>query len=302
MNTFLRIIKFAFQNFFRNIWLSVATVSIILLAVLSVNFLISMNFLVNASLAIVKDKIDVAVYFKKDVSEDKILSVKGELESLESVKDVRYVSRSAALEEFRKRNANRPEALGALDALKENPFLASLVVKAFRPEDYATILQLFDGASLKDLIAEKDFSDYQSLINRIASVSRIIGQVGLGATGVFLFLALMIIFNTIRISIYSHKEEIGIMRLVGASNRFIRWPFLFEGMIYSMIAVALSAGIVFGAATFLDPYLSRFFEGSASLLAFFKQSPIQIFGFQFVGLSLLNMITSGIAMKRYLRV
>jgi cell division transport system permease protein len=117
-----------------------------------------------------------------------------------------------------------------------------------------------------------------------------------------MFLSLLIIVNAVRISIYTHREEIRIMRLVGASNRFIRWPFFLEGVLYSLIAVLISLGLVMPALHFFDPYLAQFFQNMIPLQSYFSRALVPIFGGQFLALSLLNIIAAWLAMGRYLKV
>ncbi len=302
MYTLLRILKFVFHNFFRNFWLTTATVSIIVITLLLVNVLLGIRFLVDASVKAVERKVELSIYFKREVPEDKILNLKTKLEQDIGVEKVEYVSRSAALEEFQQQNQGNPATLKVLDTLRENPLPASLVVKMGRVEDYARLIASLDDPSISELIAEKDYADYQALLDRMFSISNFVEKAGMGVTAVFIFLSLLIIFNAIRISIYTHREEIRIMRLVGASNRFIRWPYFIEVLLYSVIAVAVSLGMMFLLLHFIEPHLMTYFEGAVSVRSYFVKDALLIFGTQFLGLALLNMLAAALAMRTYLKV
>lgn len=298
-----RIVKFALQNFWRNIWLSVITVTILVLTLFIVNILLILNVVGETAVRAVESKIDVSVAFVPDASEDIILSARGYLLSLPQVKDVEYRTAEEVLIEFRQANANRPDVLASLDEVGSNPFGGELVIKAHNPEDFAFILEALESPEYSPYIESKDFRDHEVIIARInQTIDRIrIGGIVLGS--VFVFITVLIVFNTIRVAIYTHREEIGIMRLVGASSLFVRTPFLFEAILYTLLAVVISIAILYPLIGVLEPLLDQFFESTPThLLAFFNENFLLIFGTQFVAFAILNMISTVFAMRKYLRV
>ena len=298
-----RSIVFAFQSFFRNIWLSVATIFIVFLALLSVNFLIGIQAVSESAVNLVKDKIDVSVYFKQSVRDDKINEVKSHLEVLPQVKEVVYFSPDQNLASFKDRHSADQSIQESLSELDSNPLGATLVVTAKELADYPTVLKAIDDPSYSDLIEKKNFNDNQTVITKINSITETIRKVGLIISLLFVIISALIIYNTIRIAIFTHQNEIGIMKLVGASNWFIRLPFVFESMISGLLACALSIGAVYLALYFIQPNLASFFGGASfDVAGYFNRNMIIIFGSQFLGIVIVNIIASTVALNKYLKV
>ena len=304
MTTILRIIKFAFQNFWRNFWLSLVTVSMMVVTLLTVNMLIVMTLVGQRAVAYVQDKVEVSMYFHADVPIERVQSAADFLRSLSQVRDVSIITPEEALKRFEARHANDPTVLKSLDEVGGNPFGPTLVVKANDPSDFPFILAALDRPQFKDDIRDKDYADYQSVIENIQSKiaqARLFGGVLAVA---FLVISMLIVFNTIRIGIVIHREEIGIMKLVGASSGFVRAPFLVEAVLCSLIATLIAAAVTVPMVAALDPALGAFFDGASTinLLGFYKQYGFVLFGLEFVVLSLVGMVATGFAMRKYLKV
>ncbi len=299
----LRVLKFSSQDFWRNFWLSMATIAVLVLTLVSINFLIVLNLLTETAVAQVQDKIDVSIYFKQGVAESDIGNVKSYLLSLPQVKDVQYVSPEQALADFQKTHANSAVIQESLQEVGENPLGATLIVKADNPADYPEILKVFDGPQYDSIIQEKNFEDHEAVIQKIDSISEKAKTTGFGVAGLFAVIAVLIGFNTVRMTIYTHREEIGVMKLVGAANWFVRAPYVASGVFYGIFAVLFAVLITYPAIGFAEPYLAGFFGGSEfNLLGYFSQNFLQVFGWQFVGVVLLNFVTSSLAVGRYLKV
>ncbi|MFA6410579.1 MAG: permease-like cell division protein FtsX [Candidatus Buchananbacteria bacterium] len=298
-----RITIFAWQSFWRNFWLSLVTITIIILTFISVNFLIIINISTDAAINIVKDKVDVSVYFKPEVAEPQVNEVKTYLSSLTQVKEIGYVSQQEALENFRQTHRNDSDIIESLAELKDNPIGATLQIKAKNIESYPEIMQVLDNSKYNDLILDKNFEDHKVYIEKIQSLSANIRKVGLILSGTFFLIALLIVFNTIRVAIYTHRHEIGVMKLVGATNWFIRAPFLVEAVFYGIIACVASIVIVYPILNFIQPYLNNFFlSQDFNVISYFNQNFFKIFGLELLVVILLNIISSSIAIRRYLRV
>lgn len=302
--SFYRIFKFAGQGFWRNFWLSVVTISIIVLAFMSINFLIILNFITDAAVKSVQGKIDISVYFNNEVVEEKILEVKNFLISLAQVKEVTYISQDEALKKFRLRHKNDISILQSLEELDKNPLSAALIIKAKSVSDYPEIMTILDNSKYgKELTLDKNFENHKIFISQIDVISKKVNTMGIAITAIFIAIAVLIVFNTIRVTIYTHREEIAIMKLVGANNVFVATPFVIEGIIYAICAGAISITIIYPILNFIQPYLANFFgEMEIDLLKYFNENALMIFGFEMAGVSILNVISSGIAIRRYLKV
>lgn len=302
--SFYRIFKFAGQGFWRNFWLSIVTISIIILTFISINFIIILNFVTNKTIETVQDKVDVSIYFGTETNENKILEVRNFLESLGQVKEITYIPREEALDKFRLRHKSDSSILKVLEELDKNPLSAVVVVKAKNVSDYPEIISILDNSQYsKELILDKNFEDHQKFIKQIDSISKKINTTVILMAAIFTVIAMLIVFNTIRVAIYTHREEIAIMKLVGANNSFVIFPFIIEGVIYAIFSCLISIAIIYPFLNLIQPHLIKFFGGmEINLVKHFKENFLMIFGPQLLGIIILNTISSGIAVRKYLKV
>jgi len=299
---FYRIIKFAFQNFWRNFWLSLITVSMLILTLLTVNVLVILNVVTTTAIESVEDKIDVSVYFDPETSTEIVQGAQGYLQALPQVVDAQLITPEEALTRFKDRHAEDPEILKSLEEVDGNPFGASLIVKAQSPQDFDFILEALDNPQFRDYIEKSEFDDYEAIIQSINRATDRVRLFGFALSGIFLLIAVLIVFNSIRVAIFIHKEEISIMRLVGASSWFIRAPFWVEVILFSLLATAVSMVITYPVLGVLEPQFNSFFYPiETGLLDYYNTNFLMLFGVQFLGLSLINIIASSVAMRRYLK-
>ena len=274
----------------------------LILAMLSMNLLYVVNLVADKAIAVVEEKIEVSVYFKPETPQDHAVSAQNFLRGLVQVRDVNLVTAEESLNQFKLRHATDERVLASLSAIDTNPFGPSLVIKAHKASDFPAILEALDHPQFRDEIREKDFSDYHDIIERIRHATDRIRSFGIGLSVVFLFIAVLIVFNTIRIGIFIHREEIGIMKLVGASSAFVRVPYLLESIFYSLIATGVVMAILLPLTAVLDPKLTQYLGTSVGLLDEYQTRWYQIFGLQFAALALLNLFSTGLAIRKYLRV
>ncbi len=299
----LRAIKFAFQKFGRNFWLSIITVSMLVFTLLTINILIVLQQVTTKAITFAEDRIEVSVYFYPNSTIEQVSDAAVYLQGLPQVRDVAVITSDEALERFKLRHASDEVILASLSEVDGNPFGATLVVKAHSADDFPFILDALDNPKFRDDIREKDFSSYESIIDRIRSTTDRIQLFGIALSGIFLLIAILIVFNTVRIGIFIHREEIGIMKLVGASNAFVRAPFLIECILYSLLAVTITALIVFPSVATMDPKFSLFFNGeTGGVLTYFSKNWYWIFGIQFIVMTIINMLATMVAMRKYLKV
>lgn len=253
--TLKRIIKAGYLSFRRNGWLSMATIMVMIMVLFVLGNLIFLGALANSVLLSLESKIDITVYFASDAPEENILAVKNELEGLPDVKEVTYISRDVAFESFREKHKENALITDALTELGENPLVASLNIKARDAANYALISNFLVEKNYP-IIDKVNYFENKQVIERL---SAILGTVrGSGALlAVFLGLvAIIVAFNTIRLAIYTMREEISIMRLVGATAWFIRGPFLVGGVIYGTVSAAITTFSFFPLSWLISPKLA----------------------------------------------
>lgn len=297
---FSRIIHYGLKNFWRNGWLSTTTVVVMVLALTVVVGLVMFNFVTAQAIQSIQDKIDISVYFKKSISEDDILSVKGALEKLSEVKKVDYVSSDQALEIFKKNHEEDDTIVQAIDELNDNPLEASLNIKAHRPDQYATIAQYLSSPNLTPFIDNVSYSKNQVVINRLGSIINNVNRGGLALTIFMAIIAGLVVFNTIRLAIYSNRDEIGIMRAVGASNSMVRGPFMVEGIISGILAAISSLLLALPIVYLASPYVKALVP-DLNIFQYFYSSFFSLFVYQVIFGALIGSFSSFIAVRRYLR-
>lgn len=300
--SFLRILKFSLQDISRNVWLSVVTVTILILAMLSINTLILLQAISDNAVVAIKEKIDLSLYLKPDAPESEILELKTKINSMEKVRAIKYVSKQEALNFFRNKNQNNPEILQAILELGKNPLSPSLVII---PKNVDFIPDLIEELRAIDsnIIESRDFSDNRVLLEKINTITNRISDVGFFIILVFIITSLLVVYNSIKVAVYTQKREIEIMRLVGASNAFIYLPFLFSAVIYTFVAVLVMISVSFPLLGVLQPYLEMFFvDYNINVISFFVDNVWAIFGWQFVGISVVNVLASYLAVNKYAKV
>ncbi len=300
LTTLVRVIRYGVKNFLRNGSLSAATVAVMLLALSFFLGLIIFRFITITTLDAIKDKIDISVYFKLSAPEDEILRIKRSLEGLEQVKGIVYVSRDDALATFKQKHQN-DAAAQALDELSDNPFLPSLNVKANDPSEYSNIASYLENESFNSVIAKVTFAQNQIVIERLTNIIETANRSGLALTFVFSIIAILVAFNTIWLAMYSNREEIGIMRLVGASNPYIRGPYIVEGIIYGIVAALLSIVIAVPIVLIAGPWAEKI-TADVSLETYFFTNIFKLVFYQLLFGVVLGGLSSFIAIRRYLKV
>ncbi|MFH1162319.1 MAG: permease-like cell division protein FtsX [Candidatus Jorgensenbacteria bacterium] len=299
--TLSRIIKFGWQGFLRNGWLSASTIIIMILAAVMFEGLILFNVAGQGAVGSIQEKIDISVYFKADVPEDTILNMKRSLENLSEVKNVEYVSREQALENFKQRHAGEETITQTLAELDVNPLLASLNIKAKDPHEYATIAGYLDNQNLTEMVEKVTYAQNQVVIDRLVGLIDTMRKGGITLTIFLAFVAVVVTFNTIRLAIFSASEQISIMRLVGANNSFIRGPYVVEGVIYGAISALVSFLVLIPLTSFLSPHLMSFIP-ELDLMGYFTSHAIVLFIYQLLFCVILGILSGIIATRRYLHI
>ncbi len=301
LTTLSRLIKYGTQIFWRQRLLSIATMVVILLALLVFEGLIISGVVASTAINSIQDKIDISIYFKSNASEDEMLRVKGSLERMIEVSAVEYVSRDKALEMFRQRHRGDETISRAVEALKENPLSASLNIKAKDPSKYSVIANYLNNNVPAPLVENITYNQNQVVIDRLASIIQVSRQAGLLAALFLTIVAILVAFNTILLGIYSNRDEISIMRLVGASNIYVRGPFVVMGVIYGVITAVISIVLAIPVIWFASPYVKLFIP-AMDLREYFAVHFFLLFSYQLLFGVGIGVISSFIAIRRYLKI
>ncbi len=299
--SFKRIIKAGIKSFWRNGWLSAATISVMVLTLVVISTLLMLNVVASAVLTNLQDKIDVSVYFKLEANEEDILVVKSQLEKLNEVEKVEYVSRGQALNDFREKHKDNAYLIQSLQELGENPLEASLNIKAQTSSNYETINQFLEGISYNSIIDKVDYRQNKEIIDKLSYIIANIKMVGLSLSGALVLIVVLVTFNAIRLAIYSARDEIKIMKLVGANNWFIRGPFIVEGVLYGIISSLITLIILYLIFWLVSPSLSGFLP-IGDIFSYF-QANLWAFVLVLSGVGVvLGMLSSFFAIRKYLKV
>ncbi len=297
-----RIVSYAWKNFARNAWIALTTIFVLVLSLLSVNVLVGVNALLERAVSTLEDRVDISVYFKSGTPEAVLQQTQFFMAGLPQVKATTLLTPDEALSDFKKRHENDPKILDALNELDQNPLGASLVIKAKRTDDYPFLLEALKNPQFDFSIESKTYDDHAEAIKRVRDLgasARVFGAILIAIFGLF---SVLIVFNTVRVAIYTQREEIGIMRLVGASGSFVRLPFVLEGIFIALLASLIAAVIIAGAVTFIEPRLMSFFDGAdPGLRAYFIGNLSSILTAELGSLFALVAVSSWAAVGKYLK-
>ncbi len=301
MISFFRMIKFALQDLIRNLSLSFMTVVVLVLMLLSINTLIILKFLTNEATSAIKEQIDVSVFFVQDVTDEQVQEVHRYLSSINEVTDIRLSSREQVFEDFKREYKDNPEILESLDELSGNPLGPTMIVKTRDPKSYEKVITLLGVPEYEDIVVAKTFTDTEKAIEKIDQITKQVEKFSLILSVIFGVIAFLIIFNTVRVAIYIHRIEISIKKLVGATNWFIRGPYIIEALIFSIVSMIITFFIIMYISGFIDIHIQLVF-GRINLLTNYLQSNIiLVFGTQFIAVVGFTTLSSIMAMSKHLR-
>lgn len=306
MISLFRVIKFAFQGFFRNFWLSVVTITMMLMAIFSVTLMMGLDYFKENAIKGVKEKVDILVDIRPNVERDTLETMVDEIEELDQISQINIITPDENKELFKENNAGSDISL-VLDIFDEdeNPFTYSLTIKARELTDYKIIKEFIEQDKYAAIVDTSTFRDHQIFVDRINNISELINKYSLYIVIAFILISIIVIFNTIRISIYTRKDEISIMKLVGANNWFIRMPFILESILYALSAVGISILVFYPLIDHvIQPSLNNYFQDNQvmNLSLYFRDNFVRIFVMQFVVISLINISSTMFAIRKYLSV
>ncbi|MFA6099475.1 MAG: permease-like cell division protein FtsX [Patescibacteria group bacterium] len=298
----VRIVSFAWKNFTRNLWIGLATVLVLVLSLLSVNVLLGVNAVSEAALHRLEEKIDISVYFVPNTPQVILDTARTYMASLPQTQAVDVMTSEQALNDFKERHKADPKILAALSELDQNPLGASLIIKAKATSDYPFLVEALQNPQFANFVESKTYDDNAVAIERVQKIGESVRYFGIILIAIFAVFSLLIVYNSIRIAIYTQREELGIMRLVGASTAFVRLPLILSGVLQALLALAVTIGIVVLAIAFFEPRLRTLFDGGDSgLQTYFTTYGWQIFSIQASAIVVLVVLSSWAAAGKYLK-
>jgi cell division transport system permease protein len=299
-----RIVRAGFVGFWRNAYVSLASVFVLTVALFVIGATMFLDQLLTTSLQTIQSKVDINVYFVPDAPEEEIERIKTAVEALPEVEQVTFTSREEALEQYRNRNQGNEIALQALEELNENPLGATIAIQAKETSQYEEVARyLEEQKALEDVntpvIDVINYARNKDSIDTLTNIINAVERTSFFVMVILLLAATLITFNTIRLAIYTSREEIAIMRLVGASNMFIRGPFMLQGVMYGLFAGLLTLALFYPILLWIGPETAAFFE--INLFDYYMENFKTIFGV-IVGIGVgLGLVSSTLAVARYLR-
>ena len=251
-----RVIKSGLTHFFRNIWVSIAATSMVAITLFIISTIIILYTLAVLSINNSTDKVGVVTaYFNDKVTNEEMADVKEQVELLPNVREVQFISHEEAEKRFREIHKNEPTWIQSLSEF-DKPVPASLTIRAVDLSDYGDIYTTLNSERYS--IYFQKISDTQAVIDKLQRIIDFITKFGILLAGIFMLVTIMVTFNTIRLTIYNRREEVEIMRPVGATNWYIRWPFIIEGIMYALFATVTTSLIVFGLLYLLSSRIENF--------------------------------------------
>ncbi|HSW74265.1 MAG TPA: permease-like cell division protein FtsX [Candidatus Saccharimonadales bacterium] len=245
--TFGRIIKTGLTNFLRNAWLAAAAMAVMTVTLTIVLFSVVTSATFNNTIQQINAKINVSIYLADSTTLDQANVMMQQLRTLPEVKQVSYISKDQALAIFTAGNSTNLALQQAINQTG-NPLPASLKVMPQDPSHIASIEKFIKdpkNVALEDPQNPSSYhGDQKAAVDKIAHATNVMRQAGVVAVAVFAIISMLIIFNTIQMAIFNRRDELTIMRLLGASTSFIRGPFVVESIMYGVISAFISVAII----------------------------------------------------------
>ncbi len=310
MITFFRIIKGGFLNFVRNGVLSFASTTIMVLTLLSLSVFYIASITINTGIDYIQSKIDISAFFDYEAEQAIIFELQNELASLPEVETVKFVSQDEALERFKEQKKDQKELIESIESLDENPLQASIEIKMVNPDFIGNVADVLEKDEYEGIIATKEngdkkisYKENKAVIDKLLSATRLIKNIGIVAITAFGAISFIIIFNTIRIAIFSQKNDIEVMKLVGATNWYIRGPFILEGALYGIIATIITMVSLAAILYYTAPNLNNAFTDIGLDISALLYNNVWLFLVAQLSLGIfIGVLSSWLSMRRYLKV
>lgn len=300
-----RIFKSGFVSFWRNGFVSLSSLLVMTITLLIIGGVVFSGAFFDYTLKQIKNKVDINVYFVIGADESNILSMQNALKGLPEVDKVIYTTSAEALQNFRDKHKNDTLTLQALDLLDENPLGASLNIKAKDPSQYAGIAEYLKSPDVlskdgKTIIDKVNYEQNKVVIDKLNTIINSSQRIAFWFTLLFILISIIITFNTIRLAIFISKDEISVMRLVGASSKYVKGPFVVSGVLCGAIASAIALMIFALGSFWLLRFTDTYFAGF-SFLGYFSANFLQILFIVLGSGIVLGAVSSYLAVVKYLK-
>lgn len=301
-----RILKTAMVSLWRNRLLSLAATLIMVMTLFTISFFASVLFVTNKTAAYLQDKADISVYFNEDVTKDQIFSLMNTLLARPDIDAVDYISKEKALERWKEWQGKKytDSENGLQDVINEtsNPLPRSLDVKADKPEYLDNINSFLNSDEIKPIVRHVSYEQNKIVIDKLIKMTDFLKNVGWSLSVLFLLISILIIYNTIRLTIYARSDEIEIMKLVGASDWYVQGPFFIEGTMYGLLSSVISSFILYAAIKYSLPGIETYLGAAGAESIFSGINLGAIIGIQVAVGLILGTLCSGFAVRKYLKV
>ncbi len=301
MTTVKRIIIFAWKHLWRNAWLSFITITVMTISVMAINIIITADYLKRSAINYYGDKLVISVALRQNIEPAEVDRLVGDLKAQSTISSVGVLTPEENKEKVSKAF---PKIKDVFSVLPTNPLSYRINIQPKEIGDSETIINYLQADGRKELLGQTpelednrtaavDFEKKTNLFNLVTSIIALL----------FLIFALLIVYNTVRISLYTQRDEVGIMKLVGATNWFIRAPFFIESFVSTVVSVLLAGLLFYATLQILTPFMAEWIgEPTANLLNYFRNNMLLIGMMEFLGILLVQMVCVLLALRRYLRV
>lgn len=296
-----RITKLGVINFWRNGWLSLVNTIILAMTLIVICIFVIFNLVIDSTTQNIKEKINVSVYLNDEASVEQINQLIDNMKKRLDVRDVEYVSKEEALARWRQLQItqNIKEQISE----EENPLPRSIEVKANNPESLDSIVESLNAESNQSLIRSISYQQNRDIIQRLISITKFSQRVGLVVSLVFVIISILVILNTVRLTVFTRKSEIEIMKIVGAKNSFIDFPFIVESTFIALFAATLATLLLWLGMHYITEATSRYLgDVSLNLESYFYSKIYLIFAAEFIMGSIISIGCTLVSIRRHLRV
>jgi cell division transport system permease protein len=299
-----RVTRYGLIGFIRNGFVSLSAILIMTITLFVVAALLISGAALRSVLTDLTSKVDVTVYFLPSASQTQIDSTKKDLESLPQVASVTYESPEQALAQFRDRHKGNQVELQALDLLSSNPFGAALEIRAKETSQYEGIAKYLSDEQASDqalasAIHDINFYQNKTAIDRLSAIIDTSQKLGVALAIILGLSSLLIAFNTVRLAIYTARDEIGVMNIVGAGHWFVRGPFMIAGILYGTVSGIIVMTVLYPLTAWIGPASEQFF-GTFNVFTYFISSFPFLFMVVMGSGIVLGALSSYLAVRRYL--